>query len=158
MKAQSWYERNSMQNNIGKTEILILNIGRWKKGEANITVIQDKEPVVIKPKTNAKVLGINIDSKLNWDTHVNSIKNKSLNITRHLHRINHNLPTKQRIQLYMTLIEPHFSYGDVIWGGCGIVNSLKLQTVQNFAAKSITGNKKRLCYPFSTQIKVPKVR
>ena len=141
--AQSWYDSNSMKNNIGKTEILILKIGKWKKEELKIKVIQDKKPVIIKPSSEIKVLGIVIDSKLNWDAQVKSIRNKSLNVTRNLHRINHTLPIKQRIQLYTSLTEPHFSYGDVIWGGCGVVNSQKLQIVQNFAAKSITGNKKR---------------
>ena len=141
-QAQSWYGSNTMKNNIAKTEILILNKGRWRK-EDKIKVTQDRKPVFIKPKNQIKVLGIIIDSKLNWDAQVKSIKNKSLNITRNLHRINHTIPLKQRIQLYTTLTEPHFSYGDIIWGGCGVVNSKKLQTVQNFAAKSITGNKKR---------------
>ena len=141
--AQSWYEKNSMKNNSGKTEILILNIGRWKKEKIKIKVIQDKKPVTIKPQQHIKVLGVHIDSKLNWDMQVNHVKKKSLNITRNIHRINHTLPIKQRIQLYHTLIEPHFSYADIIWGGCGKLNAQKLQTVQNFAAKSITGHRKR---------------
>lgn len=142
-KAQSWYERNSMKNNIGKTEILLLNTGRQSNKDINIKIKQDKKVISIKPKSHIKILGVIIDSKLNWDHQVNNVKKKALNSTRNLHRINHVLPIKQRIQLYNTLTEPHFSYADIIWGGCGAVNSKKLQTVQNFAAKSITGNKKR---------------
>ena len=142
-KAQSWYERNSMKNNISKTEILLLNTGRRSNKDINIKIKQDKKIISIKPKSHIKILGVIIDSKLSWDNQINFVKKKSLNTTRNLHRINHVLPTKQRIQLYNTLTEPHFSYADVIWGGCGALNSKKLQIVQNFAAKSITGNKKR---------------
>ena len=142
-QAQSWYESNSMKNNIGKTEILLLNIGRWRNKDINIKIKQDKKIITIKPKNQIKILGVHIDSKLSWDAQINAVKKKSLNVTRNLHRINNVLPLKHRIQLYHTLIEPHFSYGDIIWGGCGAVNSQKLQVVQNFAAKSITGNKKR---------------
>ena len=42
-KAQSWYDSNSMKNNIGKTEILLLNIGRWRNRETNIKIKQDIE-------------------------------------------------------------------------------------------------------------------
>ena len=49
----------------------------------------------------------------------------------------------ERVHLYNALITPHLDYADVVWGGCGATNSNKLQLVQNFAAKSITGNKKR---------------
>ena len=38
---------------------------------------------------------------------------------------------------------PHFSYGDVIWGGCGVVNAKRLQVTQNYAVKSILGMRKR---------------
>ena len=141
--AQTWYDNNSMKNNIGKTEILILNVGPWKNEKVKIKVVQNNKTIILKPKNQIKVLGVHIDSKLNWDSQINFIKKKSLNITRNLHRVNHTLPVNQRIQLYKSLIEPNFSYADVIWGGCGKVNAKKLQVVQNFAAKSITGNKKR---------------
>ena len=133
-----------MKNNIGKTEILLLNIGKWKKKKkVQIKIIQNNKPIIIKPKQYIKVLGVLIDSNLSWEKQVNAVRKKSLNTTRNLHRINHTLPIKQRVQLYTSLIEPHFCYADIIWGGCGKVNSQKLQTVQNFAARSITGNKKR---------------
>ena len=65
-----------------------------------------------------------------------------MNVTRNIHRINHLLPIKHKVHLYNALISPKFDYADTIWGGCGKVNSQRLQIVQNFAAKSITGNKK----------------
>ena len=73
---------------------------------------------------------------------VNEVKRKAMNTTRNIHRINNLLPTKQRIDLYNTLISPQFNYADVVWGGCGKKESLSLQKVQNFAAKSITGKRK----------------
>ena len=80
---------------------------------------------------------------LNWNSQINYVKSKSINAIRNVHRINHFLPIKHRILLYNSLICPHFDYSDVVWGGCGIVNSQKLQTAQNFAVRSITGSRKR---------------
>ena len=140
--AQKWYTENSMKNNIGKTEILIINTRNANLKDIKIRVKNEGEQITLKPQSCIKVLGILIDDQLNWTKQTNNVKRKALNATRNLHRINHLLPVKVKINLYNALISPLFDYADVIWGGCGKVNSNKLQVVQNFAAKSITGNKK----------------
>ena len=70
------------------------------------------------------------------------IRKTASNTIRKLHRINHLLPIELKIQLYNALVVPHFDYADVIWGGCSIEMSRKLQITQNFSIKSITGAKK----------------
>ena len=140
-KAQKWYQRNAMKNNIGKTEVLLITSN--KKNEfLKIKVKDGSKVIIIKSKPHIKILGIIIDSKLNWRKQVNEVRRKSFNITRNIHHINHLLPLQNKLNLYHALISPQFSYGDVVWGGCGQKESLSLQRVQNFAAKSITGNRK----------------
>ena len=139
--AQKWYESNSMKNNIDKTEVLILNPGR-EKPKLKIVITNEGQPIVIKSKEVIKVLGVKIDQQLNWKNQVNSTKKKAMNSIRNLNRVNSLLPKKLRVQLYKSLIEPIFSYADVAWGGCGIVNANSLQLAQNFAARSILGMKK----------------
>ena len=130
-----------MKNNISKTEILVIN--RSQKNEfLKINVIDEGEQICIESKPFIKVLGVLIDNNLNWRKQVNDVKRKSMNITRNIHRVNHLLPEQQRINLYNAVISPQFSYADIVWGGCGKKESLSLQRVQNFAAKSITGNRK----------------
>ena len=146
--AQKWYTSNSMLNNIGKTEILIIDRNNINMKNIQIKINDEGKEISLKPLSYIKVLGILIDDKLNWNKQVNRVKKNALNATRNLHRINHLLPIKHRINLYNSLITPHFDYADVVWGGCGKVNSNKLQIVQNFACKSITGNKK---YDSATQ-------
>ena len=139
--AQKWYQRNSMKNNISKTEILVVN--RSQKNEfLKIDVVDEGKQISIESKTYIKVLGVLIDNNLNWRKQVMEVKRKAMNITRNIHRINHLLPTKHRVNLYNAIISPQFSYADIVWGGCGKKESLSLQRVQNFAAKSITGNRK----------------
>ena len=139
--AQNWYLNNSMKNNIGKTEILILNSGR-NTLNIQITVEDEGEKVTIKSKPFIKILGVVMDCKLNWTKQVNAVKSKAMNITRNIHRINHLLPMKQRLNLYTAVISPQFSYADIVWGGCTKQASQSLQRIQNFAAKSITGHRK----------------
>ena len=49
---------------------------------------------------------------------------------------------RSKLQLYDSLVASHLNYADVIWSGCTLENKQKLQTVQNFALKSILGKKK----------------
>ena len=140
--AQKWYTDNSMKNNIGKTEVLIINTRKENLTNVRIRVKDDGKPIAIKPKSHIKVLGILIDDQLNWNKQVLNVKKKSLNSIRNLHRVNHLLPVKLKVNLYSALVTPHFDYADVVWGGCGKTNAQKLQLAQNFAAKSITGHRK----------------
>ena len=140
--AQTWYKNNSMKNNIGKTEVIVFNTTQKQNCNIKIEVIDDGKPVTIESKNSIKILGVILDSNLNWEKQVNAVKKKAFNVTRNIHRINHLLPEKQRIKLYHAIISPQFSYADIIWGGCRKKETRRLQSVQNFAAKSITGHRK----------------
>ena len=140
--AQKWYQNNSMKNNIGKTEVIVFNTNPKRNYQIQIKVIDEGKQVTIESKTKIKILGVIIDANLNWSNQVNAVKKKAFNVTRNIHRINHLLPMKQRIKLYNAIISPQFSYADIIWGGCRQKESKSLQSVQNFAAKSITGHRK----------------
>ena len=130
-----------MQNNIGKIELLLIN-PKNNLNKTKFTIKDNGKKVTLTPASSIKVLGIKIDENLNWTPQTNAVKRNALNSIRHLHRINHLLPVKLRIQLYNSLVIPHYDYADIIWGGCGSVNSKKLQISQNFAVRSITGSKK----------------
>ena len=142
LTAQDWYTKNSMQNNIDKTEILILNSKKSNLRKSIFKFRDNGENIKIKPSTSIEILGIIIDENLNWVPHTNKVKKNAFNVIRHLHRMNHLLPIEIKIQLYNTLVTPVLDYADIIWGGCGSINSKKLQLAQNFAIRSITGAKK----------------
>ena len=141
--AQIWYTENSLMNNASKTEILI--IGNNKKGDPlmQIEVEDGGKMKHLKPKQAIKILGVHIDDQLNWNNHIQAVRKKATNSIRNLHRINQLIPLKHRVLLYNSLVAPHYNYADTVWSGCGITNEKKLQTTQNFAARSILGRKKR---------------
>ena len=141
--AQIWYTENSLMNNASKTEILI--IGNNRKGDPlmQIEVEDGGEMKHLKPKQAIKILGVHIDDQLNWNNHIQAVRKKATNSIRNLHRINQLIPLKHRVLLYNSLVAPHYNYADTVWAGCGITNEKKLQTTQNFAARSILGRKKR---------------
>ena len=83
-----------------------------------------------------------IDNELKWTKQIKTVKKKSMNTTRRVHRINFFIPQNLRFILYHALISPHFNFGDIFYGGCYEKDARSLQRVQNFAVKSITGNRK----------------
>ena len=139
--AQTWYSNNSMQNNIGKTEILVTKI-KGTKNTVKLKIIEDGKRKILESKPFIKVLGVYLDENLDWKKHLRQVKKVSTNSIRNIHRVNHLLPVKTRINLYNALILPHFDYADIIYGGCNKTGSKYLQTAQNFAIRSITGTKK----------------
>ena len=106
-------------------------------------VTDEGKIIFIKPKSEIKILGVYLDENVTWKRQVSEVRKKASNAIRNLHRINNIVPVKHRVQLYNALVDPHFSYCDVIWGGCGVVNAKRLQTTQNYAVKSILGKRKR---------------
>ncbi|GFU16112.1 hypothetical protein TNCV_3452101 [Trichonephila clavipes] len=66
-----------------------------------------------------KYLGVNIDNRLSWTPHINSIKDKILWISSNFYRVSKNF-NHQHISLmklwYTSVVQPIISYG----AGCGV--------------------------------------
>ena len=86
-----------------------------------------------------KILGVWIDEEINWKKQISTMTGKAFNNARNLCRVNNSLPMKTKIQLYNSYVASQLSYADIIWGGCSQENKKKLQRVQNFSLRSMTG-------------------
>ena len=85
--------------------------------------------------SSAKSLGVHIDQNLNWECHVQSICKKIASALGTIKRIRHLIPFNVLINVYNSLVQPHFDYCNVVWGNCGIGLSEKLQKLQNRTAR-----------------------
>ena len=54
-------------------------------------------------------------------------------------RVVHDIPLKYMSMLYRTLIEPHLRYCNTVWGFGNQTSLDRLQTLQNRAARIVTG-------------------
>ena len=124
------------RNNNKKTEIVIFNS---KKQNNEIQIQVPHSSKIITPKPYIKILGVHIDSSLNFVKHINLLKRRTMNTTRNLHRINDLIPIEKRLILYNALVSVQWNYCDVIYNGCNAKSKKSLQIVQNFAARSMTG-------------------
>ena len=50
------------------------------------------------------------------------------------------MPQSTLLNIYNSLVQPHFDYYSLVWGNCGKTLSNKLQKLQNRAARVITSS------------------
>ena len=72
--------------------------------------------IVIDQVHNTKLMGVIINSNLTWHDHIKAISSKVSKSIGILLRIRKNVPNDVLPTLYHTLIEPYFSYCNIIWG------------------------------------------
>ena len=86
---------------------------------------------------------LNFESRCNaceqllWKQHINTVCAKATNPLELLSRIRHCLTTKAALCIFNTLIDPIFSYVDVVWSELSVECCSKLQRLQNRAARII---------------------
>src|SRR6218665_3252435 len=64
---------------------------------------------------NANFLGVYLDEKLTWSTHIKIIANKIAKNIGIIKRISHVISPKLRLNLYHTMVSPYMTYGNIVW-------------------------------------------
>ena len=94
----------------------------------------------ISKNSHQKYLRIILDSKLNFNAHVDQkIKkcNRIIGLTR---RLSMNLPRNALLTIYKSFVRPHFDYGDILYDKPNNANfQNKLEKVQYRACLALTG-------------------
>ena len=75
----------------------------------------DIDNIKIESADEFNFLGLTIHKHLKWDSHINKIASKILNIIGIMYRLKHMIPTKIILTIYNGLIKPHILYGLKCW-------------------------------------------
>ena len=102
-----WFHDNYFKMNAKKCQLLVTN------HENDVTAIIDEE--IITGSKSVKLLGINIDNKLDFNKHVSTICNKVSLKLHALARISHLMSTDKLKLIMKAFIESQFSYCPLIW-------------------------------------------
>ena len=90
-----------------------------------------------------KYLGVCIDQNLTWNVHIEHINispKKNASCIGILKRSRSFFPFETLLCIYNALVQPHFDYCSVVWGNCNKSLSIKLQKLQNRAARILTSS------------------
>ena len=88
----------------------------------------------------AKYLGITIDNKLNFNTHLNDIYGKASFMLSFLERNFSKCPQNIKEQCYFALVRPILEYGCCAWDPHKVTQIKKLEKLNKRAARFVTGN------------------
>ena len=105
--------------------------------DENLIIINDH---VIKEVTEAKFLGVTIDSKLSWIPHINNLHKKLKSASGIIRKIRHYIPKAQHKSIYHTLFESHMTYGISVWGGIAKTHLDKLFRTQKHCIRLLFGD------------------
>ena len=117
-----WFVYNSLKSNPDKFQFTILGkVGSHKLQIGDIT---------IKSASSVTLLGITIDSKLNFKEHINNIVKNAYNKLYALRRLRKFLTLEKAKILACSMIESQFAYCPLIWMFCSKVDIQRLEKVQ----------------------------
>ena len=85
----------------------------------------------------AKHLGVNINSKLSWNQHVDAITKKANSTLAFLRRNTSNCPRPVKAYCYQTYVRPTLEYASTVWDPTSKQNIYKLEMVQRRAARYV---------------------
>ena len=143
LNLQDWLHASKLSLNVVKTQSLIIGSGpsiRMIENQPDAPSsfsIGDQDIEMI---TNTRYLGVQIDSKLNWGKHIDTIKtkaNRALGLIKYSKKY---LPSDILNKMYRGIVEPHLSYCCSVWGCCSESKLDVLQKIQNRAARIVTSS------------------
>ena len=106
----------------------------------NFDIKCKEKPIPV--SSEIQLLGVTLDNKLKFDSHIASICRKAGGQVNALNRLKNVLPCKSKEALYCAFILQHFDYCSHIWHHCGARNTKKLERVNECALQFVYKDKK----------------
>ena len=128
-EAMSWYKCNEMVANPDKFQLIFFGL----KEDHELCI--DIRGNVIEMSDTVKLLGVTIDSKLNFNGHVKTICQKTKNKVKAFSRIARNLDYQKASLLYNSFILTNFNYCPLIWMFCGKTANEEVNRVHKSAPR-----------------------
>ena len=141
-KAREYFLNNGLQLNTKKTQCIFIG------SRQNISQIPPNTSIhigdtTVKPSVSVKNLGIYMDCHLSFDVHIRELCKKVMGVLLYINRIKENFDRATRHIVVQALALSLVNYGNIVWGTTCNSHILRVQKMQNFAAKVIDGKAKK---------------
>ncbi len=137
VSVHTWFGSNKLAMNQSKTKSMLFCSSRSNLRNEQLNIKQPTSDETVSQADEYKYLGIWLDPNLNFKIHVNKTCAKVRSSTGVLWRLRHVISQSLAMDLYRSLIEPHFTYGDTVYDGCGVGSKHKLHVHQNQALRAV---------------------
>jgi len=139
-RIDAWMRSNRLRMNADKTQLVWLGT-RQQLAKLTITELPLLSALV-KPSSAVLDLGVNIDGQLTIADHVAALRRSCLFQLRQLRMVKSSLTSEAAKTLVHAFVSSRLDYCNSLLYGIGDGLLMKLQTVQNAAARVVTGTKK----------------
>ena len=132
-----WFSYNRLMINVSKSFTILVcpyqKCVHLPDRNMNVTLLNTELATV----DSLKLLGINIDNNLSWQTHIDIVQKRLVSLIGLMYRIRMFLDEKNMILFYHAHFLPVIDYCINIWGHAAEVHIKKIQVLQNRAARII---------------------
>jgi len=121
-----WFKTNRLSLNVKKTNYMLFNSGK-NPNDNTLSILLNNSSV--EKKHVMKFLGLHIDDKLKWDSHIAKLSSKLVSGLYAL-RISKNIMTTNTLKtLYHSVFQCHINYGLALWGSASkkYINKIWIQ-------------------------------
>ena len=140
-KIASWCCYNSLLINPEKTKLLVLGTRQMLQrlpADFHVTLLGKK----VTPSPSARDLGLQVDSTLSYDEHVTQTVSSCIGSLCQINRVKDLFDARTLERVINALVFSKLYYCSPVWSNTSKKNISKLQKVQNFACRIITGKRK----------------
>ena len=129
-----WVYSNGLALNLKKTCYMVFSKRRVDLSSLQVRI--DNTP--IERKTEARFLGVIVDDKLNWASHIRAVKTKMSRFIGVMFKIKRKLPIKARLQIFQSFVQSHLNFCSLVWGFAAKshIDSLFTKQKQGIRARS----------------------
>ena len=129
--AVNWFKENMMIVNPDKFQSMILD----KKDKNNESLELDICGYKIRTSESVKLLGIDIDNKLNFDNHVSNLCKRASMQLNAIYRLSQFMGRKELGIMIISFVYANFNYCPLIWHFCSCQSSNKIEQIQKRCLK-----------------------
>ena len=136
----SWCCHNHLLINPDKTKLLVMGTRQMlqKLPDFHITLL-GKE---IAPVASARDLAVQVDATLSYNEHVTNATSTCMASQCQINRIKHLLDSRTLENVITSLVFSKLYFCSTVWANTSKTNVRKLQKIQNFAPRILTGTRK----------------
>ena len=142
LKMEQWFNSNVLTVNVAKTCFSLFNSSCYSSNN-DINVVLNGAAVTRVDK--CLYLGLNIDEKLKWDVHIDSIYDSLIKYTSIFYKLRLTLPPSALKNMYFALIHSKLLYGIEVYGNASLCYLDKLIKLNNKLLRILQG--KPIDYP-----------
>ena len=128
-----WVTNNKLVLNISKTKSIIFGTRYMLLNEPRLNIVV--KDINVAQVQETKLLGIEVDNKLSWSSHINAVVRRMGRGLSMVRRCSNMLPFNMTADVIKTVVLSQLDYCSEIWSCAAAAHIKAIQTVQNRAAR-----------------------